>query len=154
MVLFYNTFVAMKRQDRREVSHERLLDVLELLKPPGSGEDVLFGGVIKDGDSLHALRLFQDRGSGVIRLEACAHRGPMENVPLWTAFVTKYAADPDWASLEGKYDVTLVAIKPHPYVFLSGYHPPMRGSEYLLQFDLSKGECLSFEGRGHELTVV
>ena len=76
MVLFYNTFVAMKRQDSHQVSHEKLLDYMELAKPE-EGEEVRFGGVIKHGEYLHALRLFHDHGSGVVRIEASAYRGPM-----------------------------------------------------------------------------
>jgi hypothetical protein len=141
MVLFYSTFVAMKRQDRREVPHEDLLDEFELSKPEDSGEEVQFGGVVKDGPYRHALRIFKDHGSGVVRLEASAFRGPMKDVPLWTAFVTKYANDPDWAGLEGESMVSLAALRPPPYVFLSGYHPPKRGHEYLLDFDKRSGKC-------------
>ena len=134
MVLFYNTWVAMKRQDSRQVSHERLLDYMELAKPEENGDEVRFGGVVRHGQYLHALRLFQDH-------EASAYRGPMEDVPLWTAFVTKYVGDHAWAELEGTTLVSLAALKPPPYVFLSGYHPPKRGNEYILQFDKSTGGC-------------
>ena len=147
MVLFYCTFVAMKRQDRREIPHDDMLDELELSKSGDSWEELLFGGVVTvdgaiEGEPyLHALRIFKDRGSGVVRLEASAFRGPMKDVPLWTAFVTKYSKDPDWAHLEGESTVSLAALKPPPYVFLSGYHPPKRRHEYLLRFDLKKGRC-------------
>ena len=142
MVLFYSTFVAMKRQDRHQVPHVDLLDNFELQKPLGSGEEMQFGRVIKDGRYRHALRMFKDHGSGVVRIEASALRGLMKDVPLWTAFVTKYANDPDWAALEkGESTVSLAALKPPPYVFLSGYHPPRRGSEYLLNFDERIGKC-------------
>ena len=140
MVLFYSTLVAMKRQDRRQISHDDILDHLELSKPEGSGDEVQFGGVIKDGNLRHALRIFKDLGSGVVRLEASAYRGPMADVPLWTAFVTKYAYDTAWAQLEPDSVVSLAALKPPPYVFLSGYHPPKRRHEYLLQFDTRKGK--------------
>ena len=141
MVLFYNTFVAMKRQDGRQVSHEKLLDHMELAKDEEIGEEVRFGGVVKHGQYLHALRLFRDRGSRVVRIEASAYRGPMEDVPLWTAFVTKYLGDQAWAELEGTTVVSLAALKPPPYVFLTGYHPQKRGNEYILQFDKSSGMC-------------
>ncbi|KAI7545812.1 hypothetical protein KC343_g9860, partial [Hortaea werneckii] len=99
MVLFYNTFVAMKHQDRRDIPHQNLLDHLELRCDGGEYE--IFGGAIKHGELRHALRLFKDRSSGVVRLEASALRGPMRDVPLWTAFVTRYVGDPDWALYEG-----------------------------------------------------
>lgn len=139
MVLFYCTFVAMKRQDRREIEHDELLDEFELEQPHGEAEVVQFGGVIQDGSLCHGLRVYQDQGSGAVRLEASALRGPMKDVPLWTAFVTRYATDPDWAHLESSSTVSLAALKPPPYVFLAGYHPPRRGREYLLQFDTPRG---------------
>ena len=141
MVLFYCTFVAMKRQDRREVPHESLLDDSELSN--ADGEKVEFGGKVRHGELRHGLRLFRDRASGVVRIEASALRGPMKDVPLWTAFITKYADDPDWAHLEGGGIVSLAALRPPPYVFLAGYEPPMNGSgEYLLQFTTTDGRAL------------
>ncbi|KAK5676155.1 hypothetical protein LTS10_011447 [Elasticomyces elasticus] len=135
MVLFYCTFVAMKRQDERAVPHPALADSLELKTPDRRGERELFAGVIKHGDMRHALRLFRDRASGGVRLEASAKRGPMQDVPIWTAFVTRYAEDPDWPQYEGDGLVSLAAIKPPPYVFLPHYEPPRnRDGEYVLHF--------------------
>lgn len=142
MVLFYCTFVAMKRQDSRPVPHEDLLDECEL-EEKENGEIQEFGGKVQHGDLRHALRLYRDRASGVVRLEASALRGPMKDVPLWTAFVTKYADDPDWAHFEGEGIVSFAAMKPPPYVFLSGYAPPKdRLGQYILQFLTNDGELL------------
>jgi hypothetical protein len=61
----------------------------------------------------------------------------MENVPLWTAFLTKYVVRQDtyWASYEGDALASLAALRPPPYVFLSGYHPPRNEKgEYIVQF--------------------
>ena len=131
----------MKRQDSREVPHDDLLDFFALKQDP---EDPLereeFGGVIKDGNLRHGLRIFKDHSSGVVRLEASALRGPMSDVPLWTAFITHYANDPQWADLENGNVVSLVALRYPPYVFLAGYEPPRRGpKEYILQFDTRRG---------------
>jgi len=151
MVLFYCTLAAMKRQDKHPLPHVNLIDSFELIgvNNNSNGEAELFGGVIQHGDLQHALRLFQDRGSGVVRLEACALRGPMKDVPLWTAFVTRYAQDPDWAQLErrgggGGGVVSLAALRPPPYVFVSGYEPLRRDREgqYLLQFTTTRGNVL------------
>ena len=111
---------------------------------------MLFGGVVKDGPYLHALCLFKDHSSGVVRLEASASRGPMENVPPWRAFVTKYAHDDAWALLEpGSSVVSLAVLKPPPYIFLSGYYPPRRrhnyGDQYLLDFDQARGKPINSE---------
>jgi hypothetical protein len=100
-------------------------------------EEILFSGTVRHDRMLHAIRLYKDRGSRVVRLESSARRGPMENVPLWTAFVTKYVNNGDvgWANWEGGALISLAALRPQPYVFLSGYHPLRneRG-EYVLQF--------------------
>ena len=154
MVLFYCTFVAMKRQDRREVPHEDLMDDFELSKGPDHArEDLEFGGKVRDGDLRHGLRVFKDRSSGVVRLEASALRGPMADVPLWTAFVSKYAYDPDWAHLDRNGVVSLIAIKPSPYVFLSGYVPPKNtDGEYLLQFTTRNGKYS--EDRLHDKMLI
>lgn len=143
MVLFYGIFAAMKRQDRRDVPHEDLLDDFEL-RGFQKYETLEFAGQVKDEDMLHALRIWRDRTSGVFRLEACALRGPMKDVPLWTAFITKYAVDPDHVQREGPRKVSLAALRPPPYVFLSGYHPPLNEhGEYVLRFATSDGErCL------------
>lgn len=138
MVLFYCTFVAMKRQDRRPVEHQDLLDDFELEGTPEvPEEELLFAAKIKDQQMVHILRFYRDQGSRVARLEASASRGPMENVPLWTAFVTRYLSNHDdaWAEYEGGGLVNLAALRPPPYMFLSGYEPPKnREGLYTLQF--------------------
>lgn len=143
LVLFYSTFVAMKRQDSKPVAHDSLLDKCELEgMPRGSQEELFYASTVQDEGMVHKLRLYHDHGSGVLRLEASAFRGPMENVPLWIAFVTSYAdkGDVDWAHYEGKGIVSLAALKPPPYVFLSGYQPPRdRDGMYILQFTSDKG---------------
>lgn len=143
MVLFYSTFTAMKRQDRRPVPHDALLDEFEL-RGSSKYEVLEFAGPIQDGTLLHVLYLWRDRTSGVCRLEACAMRGAMKDVPLWTAFVTRYAVDPDHVQRESGRVVSLAALKPGPYVFLSGYEPVKneRG-EYTFHFTNSEGTCAS-----------
>ncbi|KAH9811176.1 hypothetical protein Tdes44962_MAKER05909, partial [Teratosphaeria destructans] len=136
MVLFYCTFIAMKYQDERELPNRQLNDFCELSQPPG-GEELLYGGVVRDGELAHTLRLFLDHGSGAVRLEASAYRGRMRDVPLWTAFVTRWANDPDWAGLEpgSRKIVSLAVIRPPPYVFLLGYMPPQNTQgQYIMHF--------------------
>lgn len=141
----------MKRQDRREVPHEDLLDDFELGNRE-YGEIPEFGGKIRHGDLRHALRVFNDQSSDVVRLEASALRGPMAGVPLWTAFVTKYVNDPDWAHFEGDGVVSLAALRPKPYVFLSGYEPPKNGkNEYILQFTSRSGQ---YRAKGNAIGML
>lgn len=148
MVLFYCTFAAMKRQDSNGIEHADLLDEFELEGSPESPqEEPLFSSIVRDGRMLHKLRLYQDGGSGVVRLEACANAGAMENVPLWTAFVTRYAQlqDVDWAGYEGNGVVSLAAVRPPPYVFLGNYGPPRnREGQYILQFISDNGNVIDF----------
>ena len=141
MVLFYSTFVAMKRQDMRDIAHAYLVDVM-VLDENDEGEERLFGGQIQHDNMLHALRLFRDRRSGVVRLEASALRGPKKDVPIWTAFVTRYAAKNDlhWAAFEGRGVVSLAALRPAPTVFIAGYKPPKNpAGDYMLPFTTKEG---------------
>ncbi|KAK5117946.1 hypothetical protein LTR62_003990 [Meristemomyces frigidus] len=139
MVLFYCTFVAMKYQDQRGLPEESLHDRLELESPNGEGEELIFGGIIQHGSMLHALRLFRDTTSYGVRIEASALRGVMKDVPIWTAFVTRYATDPDHVQYEGKGFVSLIALRTPPYVFLPSYEPlRSREGQYLLGFTTSR----------------
>ncbi|CAK4030550.1 Hypothetical predicted protein [Lecanosticta acicola] len=134
MVLFYCTFVAMKRQDERPVPHDDLLDRFDL-EDDTCGEQELFAGQIQHGQMFHALRLWRDTSSNVVRLEASALRGPRKGVPIWTVFVTRYAHDPDWPQYEGQGLVSLAATTPPAAVFISRFEPPMKTSrKYVLPF--------------------
>lgn len=73
MVLFYSTYTAMKRQDTNGVIPRQLADGFEM--EMHNGEECLFSGQIKHDGMLHAVRVFRDRGSGAVRLEAAALRG-------------------------------------------------------------------------------
>jgi hypothetical protein len=117
-----------------------LLDTLELRGRDDRGEGLIFSGVVQDGTMLHALRLFRDRASSCVRVEASPLRGSMKDVPIWTAFVTRYAEDPDWVHYEGQGVVSVAAFRPPPYVFLLGYEPARNArGEYILQFATSDG---------------
>ena len=138
MVTFYCTFVAMKRQDQREVPDLNLLDHFEL--ESDDGEKCQFGGEIQDGEMRHALRLFRDQSSGGVRIEASALRGPLKDVPIWTAFVTRYVGDPDWPQWQSGSLVSLVSVHPAPRVFSTSYEPPRnRLGEYTLLFTTTDG---------------
>jgi hypothetical protein len=149
MVLFYSTFVALKRQDSTPLPGPLIED------PRDMGEELLFGGVIRDGAMAHDLRLLQDHGSRVLRLEARAHRGEREEVPIWTAFLSKYRdeQDRDIFNLEGNGVVSMICPKPKPYIFVPEYGLPlMSNGDFALQFRKREGELnpflLSFAGFG------
>lgn len=142
MVLFYSTLVGLKRQDRMATPMELLED------PQDMNDEELFGGVIRAGNGmLHALRLFRCPGSGAVRLEARPFEGQMEEVPIWTAFLTKYVIqrDQDFLGLESQSVVTMCRPKPEPFIFVTGYTLPMTpdGNHYVLRFDSKQGTFAS-----------
>ncbi|KAF2863906.1 hypothetical protein K470DRAFT_85390 [Piedraia hortae CBS 480.64] len=125
MVLFYCTFVAMKRQSQfrdanalpvglqeraelcskrerrqglehgRPRSRSNINEVPPLL-PDGEGEDILSTGVIiLPNNRPCTLRLCKDICSGVVRLDAAVEAPDGIETPLWTAFVTKYYVQGD-----------------------------------------------------------
>lgn len=130
----------MKRQDK---THHRLVEDEPGLEH-GQGEIELFGGTVSDDDMRHALWLYRDQASGVVRLEASASSGDMQGVPIWTAFVTKYATDPDVVNYDGEGTVSFIAMDPPPYVFLAGYTPPRdEKGQFILQFVLDSGKSFN-----------
>jgi hypothetical protein len=137
MVLFYSTFVALKRQDLAIVPEPLIED------PRDMEEEVLFSGITRDREMYHALRLLRDPGSGVLRLEARSYRGDKEEVPIWTAFLSKYrdARDRDIFNLEGNGIVSMICPKPKPYIFVQEYGIPcMSNGDFALQFSKRDGE--------------
>jgi hypothetical protein len=137
MVLFYSTFVALKRQDLAIVPEPLIED------PRDMEEEVLFSGITRDREMYHALRMLRDPGSGVLRLEARSYRGDKEEVPIWTAFLSKYrdARDRDIFNLEGNGIVSMICPKPKPYIFVQEYGIPcMSNGDFALQFSKRDGE--------------
>jgi hypothetical protein len=140
MVLFYSTFVALKRQDLTSVPKALIED------PRDMEEDMLFSGIICDRDMYHTLLLLQDPSSEVLRLEARPCRGDKEEVPIWVAFLSKYRddRDRDIFNLEGGGLVSMICPKPKPYIFVQDYVLPcMSNGEFALQFSKRDGEATS-----------
>ncbi|KAI9374685.1 hypothetical protein BJX61DRAFT_274704 [Aspergillus egyptiacus] len=83
MVLFHCTFLALRSQDSgRPVTTAQIRDY-EL-----DEEEELHGSPIVDDGFLHALRVYRDRATGSIRLQASIHKGEKKRTPVWTAFIT------------------------------------------------------------------
>ncbi|EUC37028.1 hypothetical protein COCVIDRAFT_34451 [Bipolaris victoriae FI3] len=114
MVLFYCTAIAMKRQDQTAVA-EGLVDFFE-------PESIMFSGETTDSRYLHAFRIYYDEDAGCVRFEATARRGPMNTIPIWTAFVTQYVGRRDW--MKRVSPDTIQFEKLHPYVFCDSYRLP------------------------------
>lgn len=137
MVLFYNTFIAMKHQDRGGIAHGILIENYSLEKCD-HGETLIFTGEIRHHDMRHLLRLVRDSASKVVRLEASPLRGQKKTVPIWTAFVTRYAYDPDWPEYQGSGNVVLAKLKTS--IFIDGYEPPVdRRGNAILPFASDRG---------------
>ncbi|KAF2745064.1 hypothetical protein M011DRAFT_460273 [Sporormia fimetaria CBS 119925] len=116
MVLFWCTFVALKRQDERGTAQELATDYFQ------PGEDEEFGGLVQEGKSIQAFRVWRDLDSGAVRFEVMPRRGRYTTVPIWTAFVTPYIGQEDWMKLVGKSTIQFKEL--HPYVFHQGYVVP------------------------------
>jgi len=125
MVLMYCTMTAMKCQDQAGTP-EGLEDVFD-------GEKIEFSGEITDSRYLHAFRVYRDTDSGCVRFEATARRGPLKNIPIWTAFVGQYIGDRAWMKRVGGSTIQFGQL--HPYVFCDGYRLPKGGTgRYQLTF--------------------
>jgi hypothetical protein len=139
LVLFYSAFTAMKSQD-----HTKFPDILQdkYHKRDRSEEKEEFSGEIKDDNFLHALRIYRDKDSGCIRLEARPRRGAYIATPIWTAFVTKPMMKKSWIKVITTKTLQLNEL--HPYVFCPNYSPPMsKSGKFRLQFTTAKGMYFS-----------
>ncbi|KAH8692627.1 hypothetical protein BGW36DRAFT_23436 [Talaromyces proteolyticus] len=125
MVTFFCTFLALRSQDSRRQVHN--LRDYEL-----HAEKEKFGGLIVDDSYLHALRIYKDRISGSIRLQASIHQGEMERAPVWTAFITPYIESSFWARRIGKR----VVLRDLRRIILYPEYTPPRTSrgEHILKF--------------------
>jgi hypothetical protein len=135
MILFYCAFAAMKSQDWKKYP-EVLNDRFHKRDPSEEKEE--FSGEIKDDNYLHALRIYRDRDSGGIRLEARARRGPFTTTPIWTAFITQLVRSQTWIKRISPKVLQLSGL--YPYVFCHGYTPPRgKSGKFRLQFTSQKG---------------
>jgi hypothetical protein len=136
LVLFYCAFTAMKRQDHAG-SHELLQDKYH---QKGSEEKEEYAGEIKDDNFLHTIRIYRDKTSGCLRLEARARRGSFTATPIWTAFVTRAMLRKPWIKVVGLKILQLTEL--HPYSFCPQYTPPTsKSGKFKLQFTSAGGKA-------------
>jgi hypothetical protein len=119
---------------------------------------------IRDDNYLHALRVFLDKDSDAVRLQASIMQGEMKRyhrslsaspaspltdhvsrTPVWTAFVTESIASSiassTWLRKIGPEIVCLTEL--HPHIFSSNYTPPRTNrGEFLLHFTSFDGKDL------------
>ncbi|KAK2757351.1 hypothetical protein FQN54_004865 [Arachnomyces sp. PD_36] len=89
MVLFFCTFIALR-------AHDCSKPVSDIPDYELSGEVELYGGQIVDDDFLHALRIYKDKSTKAVRLQASVHRGELKRTPVWTAFITHHLLSNTW----------------------------------------------------------
>lgn len=56
-----------------------------------------------------------------MRIEVTARRGPMSNVPIWTAFISENIKSRHWIQKSSSRDVRFTELQ--PYVFCDNYLP-------------------------------
>ncbi|KAL3477580.1 hypothetical protein BJX99DRAFT_269791 [Aspergillus californicus] len=127
MILFFCTFLALRSQDSGRPAKQ--IRDYELEK-----EVELFGSPIMDDDYVHALRVYRDRVTGAVRLQASVHKGEMKRSPIWTAFITDQIRSRDWYRRIDKKTVLLRDLRQTIFT-LSDYTPARttRGG-YVLKF--------------------
>ena len=135
MTLFFCTFLALRSQDSgRPISQ---IDDHEL-----AGEKEIFGGKIVDDHYLHALRVFRDRNSQAIRLQASAMTGELARTPVWTAFITHHILSRSWLVRAGPKLIYLRDLR--RYIFSSEYTPQTTArGEHVLSFT-SEHDAIGF----------
>ncbi|KAJ5135579.1 uncharacterized protein N7515_004857 [Penicillium bovifimosum] len=89
LVFFHGTFLALRSQDAG-VEFTKILDYHL------DQEKELFGGKITDDGYKHALRVYRDRVTGAVRLQASVLDGEMKRTPVWIAFITHNLHKPNW----------------------------------------------------------
>ncbi|EXJ75475.1 uncharacterized protein A1O5_02171 [Cladophialophora psammophila CBS 110553] len=128
LVIFHCTFLSLRSHDStsrfRNIDHD--LD----------GEVLNFAGAIRDGGYRHVLRLYRDKGTDAVRLEASVLDKEMKDTPIWTAFITHKITSPTWFRWS-KNSSTVYLAELQRHVFSSEYSPHVRANgEHLLDFEV------------------
>ncbi|KAE8152696.1 hypothetical protein BDV25DRAFT_57505 [Aspergillus avenaceus] len=130
MVMFFCTFLSLRSQDcGRPVDCIRDYEL--------DDEEELFGGPINDDHFPHALRVYRDRASKAVRLQASVHTGEMKRAPVWTAFITQYIGARGWIR---RADPKIVLLRDlHRTIFTFDHYSPPRTSrgEHIIHFSKS-----------------
>ncbi|KAH0832510.1 hypothetical protein FOPE_01105 [Fonsecaea pedrosoi] len=129
LVIFHCTFLSLRSHDStsqfRNIDHD--LD----------GEILHFAGAIRDGGYRHVLRLYRDKRTDAVRLEAAVLDKEMkDSTPIWTAFITHKITSPSWFRWP-KNSSTIYLAELQRHVFSSEYSPHVRANgEHLLDFEV------------------
>ncbi|KAI4166691.1 MAG: hypothetical protein LQ348_007777, partial [Seirophora lacunosa] len=122
LVLFYCAFLALRSEDTG--SPIGSFDDHEL-----HGEKSIYAGgngrKIIDDNYEHALRVFKDRDSGGIRLQASVLRGELKRTPVWTAFITTHIHSSRWMRKAASSSKVIHLADLQRFVFSTEYNPPL-----------------------------
>ncbi|KAI1617192.1 hypothetical protein EDD36DRAFT_157139 [Exophiala viscosa] len=131
LVIFHCTFLSLRSHNRaRYASNEFDHEV--------KGESCEFGGTILDVGYRHALRLWRDEATNVVRLEASVLNGVMKHCPIWTAFITHSITSPTWFH-RPRRSATVYLAELQRHVFSSQYSPyTCPSGEHCLEFEDDK----------------
>ncbi|PGH18041.1 hypothetical protein AJ79_00667 [Helicocarpus griseus UAMH5409] len=134
MVLFHCAFIALRGQDSGHPVSEAP-DAFALK------EVEMYGGCILDDNFLHALRVFWDRQTGAVRLQASVHRGVMTDVPVWTAFIHEQMMSKSWMQQASPKRIILSDLDRATFIDQTEYSPKItRHHEHVLTFKSERGE--------------
>ncbi|MCJ1345946.1 hypothetical protein MMC31_004156 [Peltigera leucophlebia] len=100
-----------------------------------------------------ALRLYKDRDSGGIRMEASVLRGQLKRKPIWTAFITHHVYSNRWMRKIDSRTIQLAELQ--RYVFKSDYDAELDPDEQNNLSFLNSSDAKEFWSTvldlGHEL---
>ena len=135
LVLFFCSFLALHSQDNSQ-------DITSTDDWELGDEEVYFDCFINDNQFRHRLRLLRDKDSGGKRIQASA-TGAMENMPVWTVFITHQIHSPAWMRRSGR---AVLFDDFHHHIFTADYSPPAAiDGEYGLTFE--NQHCMKFKAR-------
>ncbi|CAP91970.1 Pc13g09010 [Penicillium rubens Wisconsin 54-1255] len=138
LVLFHNTFLALRSQD---AGHP----IGEILDHELAHERERFGATIREDGYTHALRIYKDRLTGAIRLQSSVHDGEMKHTPVWTAFVTHNLGKRSWLKSYDSRTVIVRDIKPVIFMSMDDYNPPQTSQgHHVLEFEKPRGKWLDW----------
>ncbi|KAL8757428.1 MAG: hypothetical protein Q9184_004217, partial [Pyrenodesmia sp. 2 TL-2023] len=115
LTLFYCAFLALRSEDSGKPIES--VDDHEI-----HGEKSIYSGIIDDNFE-HALRVFRDRDSGGIRLQASVLKGELKRTPVWTAFVTTHIQSERWMRKAGPKVIHITDLQ--RFVFTKEYNPQL-----------------------------
>ncbi|GLI73218.1 hypothetical protein PoHVEF18_001432 [Penicillium ochrochloron] len=128
MVAFYVAFLALRSQD---AGHP----VEDIRDYELDGEREIYGGQIIDDEYHHALRVYRDKTTKAVRLQASVHKGDMDHTPVWTAFITPLLSRRSWLRIVDDRTVIIRDLKPIILMAADDYTPPQNNrGEHVLKF--------------------